>query len=103
LAVHSLKWFAISKAAGFGDAYSKSTTIICYSIIQISIAKGRPGEEKIMDGRTNLVVLGFTLFHAVQAEYIAVLSVVVTQNKVRINVGSFDPFHVALPLYLKPV
>lgn len=55
------------------------------------------------DGRTNLLVLGFTLFHAVQAEYIAILSVVVTQDRVRIDVSGFEPSHVALPLYLKPV
>jgi len=97
-----LKWFAISKAAGFGEAYSKSTTIICYSMIQISIAKGR-WEGKIMVGRTNLVVLGFTLVHAIQAKYIAVLSVVMTQDRVRLNVGGFEPSHVALPLYLKTV
>lgn len=56
-----------------------------------------------MDGQTNLMVLGFTLFHAVQAEYITVLSVIVTQDRVGINVGGFEPSHVALPLYLKPV
>lgn len=56
-----------------------------------------------MDGRTNLVVLGFTFFRVVQAEYIAVLSVVVTQDRMRVNVGGFEPSHIALPLYLKPV
>jgi hypothetical protein len=66
-------------------------------MIQISFAKGR-WEGKIMVGRTNLVVLGFTLVHAIQSEYIAVLSVVVTQDRVRVNVGGFEPSHVALPL-----
>jgi hypothetical protein len=42
------------------------------------------------------VVLGFTFFHPVQAEYIAILGVIVTQDKMSINVGGFEPSRVAL-------
>jgi hypothetical protein len=64
--------------------------------MRIRIAQGVTTRKD--NGLTNLVVSGFTLFYAVQAEYIAVLGVIVTQDRARINVGGFDPSHVTPPL-----